>query len=254
MVPPRPALLPPAERPGLTGRAISEDGGSLRQRWRPHDPLDSLLPLDHEDLVVLLSTVTLEAEPSEERGAPEPPSGLKQRLILRRSGLLGAAESDEAGRVRLRCRVVDAAGPGPERLIPAATAAIAVGLVRRRRTSSTSSAEVPAARTTSASEASGTSSGATVPTNVIPSRSAASPAPRAALRPNGPRPAATSTRAPGRDSAKASSTGPRYRLAGEGTDTTPRSRSTSSALPPWFQRTRPRPAAHRAASSTRSLP
>src|ERR687891_333014 len=115
MVPPRPALLPPAERPGLTGRAISEDGGSLRQRWRPHDPLDSFLPLDHQDLVMLLSTVTPEAEPAEERGAPEPSGGLQKRLILRRSGLLGAAHCDEAGRVSLRCRVVDAAGPGTER-------------------------------------------------------------------------------------------------------------------------------------------
>jgi hypothetical protein len=100
----------------------------------------------------------------------------------------------------------------------------------------------------------GTSSGVTTSTGPSPAEAAASVAPRAAAWPNEPVPAPISTRPPGTSSATASITAAGYRLVGEAIDTSMGILSTSSALPPWFQITRSRSAAHRPASPASPLP
>ena len=137
---------------------------------------------------------------------------------------------------------------------PPATAPITGGRVRRRRNSARSWSKLPASNNTSVSGSSGTSSGVTQPTTDIPRRTAACLAPSAAWCPKLPLPVATRTRADGRCRATASRIAARYRLAGDATDTTLGKRSTSSALPPWFHRTRPCSPALAAAAPTRSLP
>ncbi len=79
-------------------------------------------------------------------------------------------------------------------------------------------------------------------------------APRAVACPNDPVPAPISTRPPGTASAIASITAAGYRLVGDAIDTSRGNVSTSSALPPWFQTTRPRSAAQRPASPASPLP
>lgn len=79
----------------------------LGQGRRGHHALHPVLPLDGQHLMLLLPAVLSQAEPSEERGAPELSSHALHHCILRGTGLLHAPHGDLASGVSLRGGIVD---------------------------------------------------------------------------------------------------------------------------------------------------